>query len=67
MNVQVSKPDSTVCTEFNQQGMKPKLITSNDKHTYVSKQQATVFSQPGMRPSTEHKTHVSKQKATESS
>ena len=57
MNVQVPKPISTVCTESNQQGRRPKLITSNgnDKHTYVSKRQATVSSQPGIRPSTEHK------------
>ena len=56
MNMQVSKPDFTVCPEPNSQGRKFKLITSSDKHTYVFDQQATVFSQPGMRPSTEHKT-----------
>ena len=62
MNVQVSKPDSTVCTESNWQGMRPKLITSNDKNTHVAKQLVIVSNWQGMRSnlitSTDHKTHV---------
>ena len=51
--------------------MKPKHVTSNDKHTHVAKQPPTVSSQQGVRPkpitSTNQKTHISKQKDTESS
>ena len=37
MNVQVSKSDYTVCTESNQQGMRPKSIGSNEQKTQVYK------------------------------
>ena len=67
IDVQVSKTDYRVCTEFNKQGMKPKLITSNNKSTHASKHPVVASSQPGMRTSTDKKTHVSMQKATESS
>ena len=71
MNLQISKPDSTVCTESNCQGRRPKLITSNDKNTHVSKQKAIESSQPGMRPklntSTYHNTQMPKQEALVSS
>ena len=71
MNMQVSKPDSTVCTDSNQQGRTPKFITSNEQNTHVSKQQAAVSSQLGMRPklntSTDHNIHTSKQEASVSS
>ena len=39
-NVQVSKPDYTVCPVSHQQERRSKLITRNDKHTYVVKQSA---------------------------
>ena len=42
-DVQVSKPDFTVCPELNPQGMKPKLITSNE-NTHVAKHPVTVSS-----------------------
>ena len=65
IDVQVSKPDFTVCPESHWLGRRPKLITSNEKYTHVAKHPVIVSSQPGMRPSTDKKTHISKQKATE--
>ena len=71
MSMHVSKPDSTVCTESNCQGMNPKLITSTDKNENVSKQQATVSSQQGIQSklitSTGHNIHISNQEASVSS
>ena len=62
MKVQVSKPDFTVPTEYNQQGMRSKSIKSNEQNAYVAKQPVTVSSQQGIRPNlitiTDKKTHI---------
>ena len=50
MNVQVLKPDYTVCPMSHRQGRRSKLITCNDKHIHVVKQSAEVSMQQSMRP-----------------
>ena len=50
MNVHVSKADSMVCMESNEQGMRPKLMMSKDHNIHISKQEALMSSQQGIVP-----------------